>query len=271
MRNHTIIILFLLSCLVLTACESGEGTPALQPTNTGKSPTIPADTATARPTVTASPVSTDTPTPVDTDTPEPTLTFTLAATLSPTPTQFLGFEDARVYKAFAYYDETIFHFIVPNVANPYYGTVDGVPMTCEVDESYINALLCRANADLFGTDVKHFEFFADEARTFLVYRGDFSTTLNKKPPTAVPMFTPTSSTGLIWPRADYTDADVTWSPKPSGCAERGVNLTCEIEYRKYDDGSCLVGQSCWDSCGFYYSVDTIKDKTGNWEPSGPCW
>ena len=259
MRHHSIIGLFFLSCLMLTACTSGTQVP--ESTDT---PTIPPSTATSRPTFTSSPAPTNTATPIDTDTPEPTLTFTPAATLSPTPTQFLGFEDASVYKAFAYYNETIFHFIVPYVASPYYGTVDGVPMTCELEEGYENALLCRAQGDLFGTDIKSFEFYADEARTVLVYRGDFSTTLDVLPPTPTPF-------GFIWPRADYTTADITWGVTPPGCTERGVNLSCEIEYRKYDDGSCLVGQSCWDSCGFYYSVDTIKDKTGNWEPSGPCW
>jgi len=262
MRHHSIKILFLLGMILLTACTSGT-----QSIPTAEAPTVLANTATSQPTFTASPVPTDTATPVDTDTPQPTFTFTPSMTLSPTPTEFLGFEDATVYKAFAYYDETIFHFIVPRIQNNYYGTVDGVPMTCEVEEDYVNALLCRAQADLFGTDVKRFEFFADEARTFLVHSGDFSTTLNVRPPTPTP-------SGFIWPRADYTAADVTWGVIPPGCAERGLNLSCEIEYRKYADGSCLVGQSCWDSCGFYYSVDTInkyKDANDLWEPSGPCW
>ena len=259
MRYQSIITLFFVSCLMLTACTSGA-----QSTITTEVPTAPADTATSRPTFTASPVPTNTAIPVDTDTPEPTLTFTPAATLSPTPTQFLGFENAKVYKAFAYYDETIFHFIVPFVDSSYYGTVDGVPMTCELEEGYENALLCRAKTDLFGTDMKHFEFFADQDRTFLVYSGDFATTLDKRPPTPTP-------SGFIWPRADYTAGDITWGITPPDCKERGVNLSCEIEYRKYADGSCLVGQSCWDNCGFYYSVDTIKDKSGPWESTGPCW
>ena len=262
MRQQSIKIMFLLGLVLLTACTSGT-----QSTQAAETPTIPADTATSQPTLTASPVPTDTATPVDTDTPEPTLTFTPLATLSPTPTQFLGFENASVYKAFAYYDETIFHFIVPFVDSSYYGTVDGVPMTCELEAGYENALLCRAKADLFGTDVKSFEFFADQDRTFLVYSGDFSTTLDKRPPTPTP-------SGFIWPRADYTAADITWGITPPDCKERGVNLSCEIEYRKYADGSCRVGQSCWDSCGFYYSVDTInnyKDSNDYWEPSGPCW
>jgi hypothetical protein len=259
MRHQSIIILFLLGCILLTAC-----TTESQSTVTTEAPTVSANTATSRPTMTASPVPTNTVTTADTATLESTLTFTPAATLSPTPTDFLGFEDAKVYKAFAYYDETIFHFIVPFVDSAYYGSVDGVSMNCELEEGYENALLCRANADLFGTDVKYFEFFADQDRTFLVYSGDYSTTLDKRPPTPTP-------SGFIWPRADYTAADVTWGVTPPGCTERGLNLSCEIEYRKYADGSCLVGQSCWDSCGFYYSVDTIKDKTGPWESTGPCW
>jgi hypothetical protein len=88
--------------------------------------------------------------------------------------------------------------------------------------------------DLFGTDIKAFEFFADEEKTFLLYEGEFSTTLDKRPPTPVP-------NGLIWPRADYTADDITWGQTPPGCTTRGINLTCEIEYRRYSDNSCLVG------------------------------
>jgi hypothetical protein len=180
------------------------------------------------------------------------------------PTQFMGFEFARVFKALAYDEETIFYFIVPNVASIYYGTVDGYDMVCETDPEQENLLECRVKEDLFGTDIKAFEFFADEEKTFLVYEGEFSTTLDKRPPTPVP-------NGLIWPRADYTADDITWGITPPGCTTRGINLTCEIEYRRYSDNSCLVGMSCWDSCGYYYSVNTIDNKVGDWVPWGPCW
>jgi hypothetical protein len=194
----------------------------------------------------------------------PTFTETPSVTPSFTPTQFLGFNDAYVYESWASFEGTNFYFIVPGVKANYYGLVDGYPMTCESDVDEENLLVCFSEENLFGTDIKAFEFFADEALTIPVYEGEFSTYLDQPAPTEV-------SSGLIWPRADYTSADVTWGNTPPGCSERGINFSCEIEYRLYFDGACLVGMSCFDSCGFYYSVDTIKHKEGDWISWGPCW
>ena len=193
-----------------------------------------------------------------------TITSTASPIPSPTPTPFLGFEGASVYKAIVFDKETTFYLIVPGVSAPYYGTVDQFSLSCEADPNQDNLLVCNSNENLFGTDMKLFEFFADEAKSFLVFKGEFSTDLDKVQPTATPA-------GFIWPRADFTSADIAWGITPGNCSVRGINLTCEIEYRKYDDGSCLVGISCFDSCGYYYSVDTIKNKTGNWVGWGPCW
>jgi len=181
-----------------------------------------------------------------------------------TPTKFFGFEDARVFQSYADITGTIFYFIVPGVAAPYYGTVDGYELTCEPDPNQENLLICRSEENLFGTNLKDFEFFADEDHTFLVYEGAFVTYLHIIPATPTPA-------GFIWPRADFSPADVAWGYTPPNCTERGVNLTCEIEYRLYEDNSCLVGMSCFDSCGHYYSVDTIKSRSGAYTFSGPCW
>jgi hypothetical protein len=256
MRYKLFYIIILLA-LFLSACSNTSATDVAQAPEADEPTSLP-DTETPLPTLTATDASTDTPAPSPTN----TATYTFTPTML--PTQFMGFESANIFKALAYMDETLFYFIVPYVASPYYGTVDGYDMVCEPDPEQENLLTCRAEEDLFGTDMKYFEFYADEARTYLVYAGEFSTTLDKLPPTPVPV-------GLIWPRADYTAADITWGQNPPGCTERGVNLQCETEYRKYSDGSCLVGMTCWDTCGYYYSVNTIKDKQGDWIPSGPCY
>jgi hypothetical protein len=201
-----------------------------------------------------------------TDTPSPTAEDTSTATIPPavTPTPFLGFKHARVYQSYADTTESVFYFIVPGVTAAYYGTVDGYDLTCEPNPSQPNLLVCRSNENLFGTNIMDFEFFADEDHTFLVYEGAFATNLHIIPATPTPA-------AFIWPRADFLPADVTWGNTPANCPERGVNLSCEIEYRLYDDNSCLVGMSCFDSCGFYYSVDTIKNKPDPYTFSGPCW
>ena len=249
-RYPYIIIIFI---LFLSACSTPSNTEVAQaPAETEESISVP-DTEEPLP----SPSSTATE--ANTQTPPPTATNTATLTITPTmlPTEFMGFEYASVFKALAYMDETLFYFIVPYVASPYYGTVDGVDLTCESDPEQENLLFCRAEEDLFGSDVKHFEFYADEEKSYLVYEGDFSTSLDVLPPTPTPV-------GFIWPLADFTEDDITWGQTPPGCTQRGVNLTCEIEYREYYDGKCLVGATCYDSCGYYYSVNTIKNKTGDY-------
>jgi hypothetical protein len=251
MRHRLFVALLVLISLALSACVAAETPTVSQASDT---PAVPDVTETALPTATEA--STDTP----------TATLTSTATLTPTlqPTEFTGFQFASVFKAFAYVDETLFYFIVPGVASPYYGTVDGVDLICETDEEQENLLFCRAEEDLFGTDWKSFKFYSDEAKSFLVYEGDFSTTLDKIPPTPTPP-------GFIWPLADFTSADIFWGDTPPGCMARGVGLNCETEYRIYEDGSCLVGMSCYDDCGYYYSVDTIRDHPGTYIFADSCW
>ncbi len=71
---------------------------------------------------------------------------------------------------------------------------------------------------------------------------------------------------LIWPRAWFTPADVTW--RNNTCPQEGQKLNCEFEYRK-DSRGCYVGATCYDACGWFYSVNTIPP--GVVEFSDPCW
>ncbi len=74
---------------------------------------------------------------------------------------------------------------------------------------------------------------------------------------------------LIWPRATFSVADITWGGN-TWCPARGENLSCEVEYRNYN-GLCVVGMTCYDACGFYYSVNTIPPGGGDYTFSGPCY
>jgi hypothetical protein len=260
MKLHAPSALIIILTFLLSACQVGQMesdidaaqvSAVFTPFDQHNTPTLP-------PTTFATETRSFTPAPTKADTSTPTISPSI------TPTPFFGFENARVWHAFARQEETVFYFIVPGVAATYYGTVDGFELTCETDSEQENLLVCRAEQNLFGTNLKAFEFFADQTKTFLVYEGSFTTELDKILPTPTPP-------GFIWPRADYTVADITWGYTPADCPARGINLTCEIEYRRYDDGSCLVGMSCYDSCGFYYSVDTIKNKPAPHTFSGPCW
>ena len=74
--------------------------------------------------------------------------------------------------------------------------------------------------------------------------------------------------GLIWPRANFSEGNITW--RQSSCSAEGKNLSCEIEYRT-DSSGCYVGMSCYDDCGWYYSVNTIPGHVGAEYGSGPCY
>lgn len=256
MKPYRLIVYILLFLILISACANERVTT--------QSIQIASNTPTKNKTSVSVPSLTPLPSSTFTLAPTASKTATITQTPTNTPTVFFGFESARVYKAFAYENETIFYFIVKDVTAPYYGNVDGHPLICEPDLAYQNSLTCRCPDDLFGKDMMYFEFYADEAKTFLVYIGEFSTLLNIRPPT------PTIQS-LFWPRANFTSADITWGETPADCPARGVGLVYETEYRKYSDDSCLVGMTCTDSCGFYYSVDTIKDKQGDWIGVGSCW
>lgn len=81
-------------------------------------------------------------------------------------------------------------------------------------------------------------------------------------------FTPTPelTARLIWPRARFGPGDVSW--RGYSCPQEGQNLSCEFEYRK-DSQNCYVGATCYDACGWFYSVNTIPP--GVEEFSGPCY
>lgn len=73
---------------------------------------------------------------------------------------------------------------------------------------------------------------------------------------------------LTWPKADFSQHDVWWGGD-AWCPSRGENVSCEIEYRQYSNG-CFVGMTCFDACGKYYGVDTIKYGIGSYTFSLPC-
>lgn len=72
---------------------------------------------------------------------------------------------------------------------------------------------------------------------------------------------------LIWPRAFFGPEHVTW--RNYSCPQEGQNLSCEFEYRKDESNNCYVGATCYDDCGWFYSVDTIPPGVN--EFSGPCY
>lgn len=95
--------------------------------------------------------------------------------------------------------------------------------------------------------------------------------------TVVPSETPTETVTptlaltarLIWPRANFGPQHVTW--RSESCPQEGNNLSCEVEYRTDEHLNCYVGMTCYDACGWFYSVNTIPDHVGPNYGSSPCW
>ncbi len=74
---------------------------------------------------------------------------------------------------------------------------------------------------------------------------------------------------LIWPRANFGPEHVSW--RLESCPQEGNKLSCEIEYRTDENNNCYVGMTCYDACGWFYSVNTIPDHVGPEYASKSCW
>lgn len=90
-------------------------------------------------------------------------------------------------------------------------------------------------------------------------------------PTETPTETVTPTVALtarlIWPRAKFGPEHVSW--RSGTCPQEGQKISCVFEYRKDSSLNCYVGGTCYDACGWFYSINTIPP--GVEEFSGPCW
>lgn len=252
MRKLNKILLVIFLAVIFVACSPSTPPPVEQSHSTTQ--------ITQKPTNTIRITNTYTPTFFTTSTPGKTATPTIA--LTNTPTLIPGLSEIELYSAWNRGNQTVFSFILPGIDIPLFGKVDDYLMQCEPSDQYNGDLLCVTDNYIFGVEKSYFEFFVDEAMQIIVYEGEFTTGLVEKKPTP-PMM------GLIWPKAVFTDADILFAGAETWCPLRGQNISCETEYRNYE-GVCLVGHTCYDACGWYYSVDTIKSRQGPYTFSEPC-
>ena len=237
--NNKSSFLFLLPVIlvVIAAC----GTASVQPTPTPTpipsvlEPTIVpvTPTQTAEPTLTP----TNTPTITPTNTPEPTAT--------PTLIPFAGFkEQFRFYRTWFDEGKTIFYFLNAGIDQPLFARIDQHKLKCEHDPETQSAMRCVATERIEIEEEKiiPIEFFADEAYFQSVFQYDI-----KLPKALVPLYS-----------------------NEFDCPDRGLNVQCEYEYRKYTN-LCTTSITCYDACGYYYSIDNIPENmTGPWTPIGSC-
>ncbi|MBN2048626.1 MAG: hypothetical protein JW750_12345 [Anaerolineaceae bacterium] len=224
MKNSKLLILLVLTVLFLAACKP-ESAAVVEPTFTSAPPTS---------TPTASPEPTHTPEPSPTATATPTLVPTETNTPTPSPTPFTGFENSSInsweQKHGNYY---LFQFVVPEVSMSYYAIIEGNPFECEFDPNYPDRLFCLGDFIDYNKEYIDVAFFEDDLMSQLAFEQPYFLkrvvlTYNQEPIQGDP---------------------TTW------CPQRGENVTCETEYRSYQGEECIV-QTCFDACGYYYSVHT---------------
>lgn len=206
--------------------------PTAQPTAT----LVPSPTVVV-PTVTQTPEPTPTPTVTPTNTPEPTST--------PTLIPFSGFLDAfRFYRTWFDSGKTFFYFLNAGISQPLYAKLGSYELLCAHDPVTQSAMKCESNERIEveeGTKLL-IDFFADPRFYQSVRQYEFEIPKSIKP--------------------IYSNE--------FDCPQRGQNVTCETEYRKYEH-LCTTSITCYDACGYYYSFDNIPPGLEDpWVAVGSC-
>lgn len=228
-----VLCLLPIALVVLAACGAGVAQPSATPT-VSPTPVVP----TAVPaTPTQTPEPTQTPTTVPTNTPEPTAT--------PTLIPFKGFtENFRFYRTWYDNNKTVFYFLNASLDQPLYAKIDQHQLLCEHDSKTQSAMQC-VSEDRIEIDDENpipIEFFADKGFNQSVYRYEI-----KIPKALVPVYS-----------------------NEFDCPDRGLNVQCEYEYRKYEN-YCSTSITCYDACGYYYSIDNLPpEPNAPWTPIGSC-
>ena len=191
-------------------------------------------TATALPpTVTLAPTNTLAPTA----TTPPIATFTLAPTHTETVTATQGPEFSK-FNAFSFAKKTtelmMIGIQVPGLKKTLNITVNGKKFICGMDAAYPEKIFCTG--PMLPIEKLLPIQFVSVTGDFVAFEGTIT----------IPPVQENSSTPLV-------NSD-NW------CPERGKNVTCETENRTWYSPPCVVS-SCFDACGYYYSIDTCQNST----------
>ena len=234
MKAIKLVYYFLpLALVVLTACGAGtvENNVTATLLPSPVVPTVVPATSTSTPEPTLTPISTPT------NTPGPTAT--------PTPIHFKGYpENFRFYRTWFDNNKTVFYFLNASLDQPLYARIDQSQLYCEHDSKTQSAMQCISEDRIEVKDDKPIliEFFADKDFYQMVYRYEITI-----PKALQPLYS-----------------------NEFDCPDRGQNVQCEYEYRKYAD-YCSTSITCYDACGYYYSIDNLPpDPDAPWTPIGSC-
>jgi hypothetical protein len=229
MKTKTITLyIVLIFAITISGCAAPTPSPTVAPTATPIPPTETAiPTEISIPTVMLTEVPSLTPTA--TTSPSPTLT----ATASFTPTPMIFFDGFRLNAAQKKPYGFLLIFILPGVVNPIQVSVDGKRFNCQVDIKLPDKLICTGP-----------ELWTEKEMPVVFYGPDDITPIYKS------VVFISNKTINNYPEG------INWNL----CPNRATNVTCETENRVRFDPPCVVS-TCFDACGYFYSIDTCKNST----------
>ncbi len=212
-------------------------TAAVEPTATAAPTQPPPVSETPRLIETLSPSNTPSPQPTATFTPSPSMTHTATVTSTPTPS-FAGF--SVTYAQYTNYGMLI-GFKIPGIKENYRLTVNKIEYKCQINDKAQDSLYCYG-PQFNQNEIVTLDFFPLEGEGKPLYEVSYKVSL-LVPPT-------------VDPRILMTQA-------PGTCPQRGVDVTCETEYRNNGNGGYCIVATCNDACGYYYSMDTCPEGSVN--------
>ncbi len=223
--THVLLLVLVgLLALVIAGCQAS--TP--QPTATEAVPTTPVqptDTFTPAPsaTVTATEIPSETPTPTAIPaTATPSIAFDQAKIIGVTQ-QLNGVSTGSVNV------QLVIAF--PGIQQAYNVVLNKVNYYCSVVASVPDRLFCNGLVKPKGDQSLSLDF-TDVNSGAVLYSTEVSI-----PSAYIPTDIPAGDTG-------------NW------CPDRGKNEYCEYECRIAPDGSACLVASCYDACGYYFSIDS---------------
>lgn len=224
MNKKLLLSLVLLVVMVTMAACSPAAAPAATQTVA-----LPAPSETTLPTDTVVPTFTSTVT----SSPLPTLTFTPTITFTATA----GVANFQVYSVGQQANGMAIYFKIPGLKEAYKVVIDSnKDYSCFLDERYPERLFC------YGPNIQ----------------------LDENLPIS---FYPMGSNEAVYTGTINIPKAIFSTPLPVGaartwCPQRGEHVTCETENRLNLQGEPCIVSTCFDLCGYYYSINTCPDTPG---------
>ena len=218
-------------CVLAVSLLLAAGCTAFQPQPTATPTATMTATETLTPTATATIEPSSTPTPTDTPTP--------TATETPGP----NFAAAKVIGITQSVNGVQLVIEFPGIQQNYGLVLDRVTYVCAIAAEVPDRIFCNGLK----------KPSADKALTVQFTDADNGAVLY-------------DSTWTI--SSAYIPTDVPVGDANTWCPDRGKDVKCEYECRLDDSGSACMIASCYDACGYYFSVDSCPASVQ--PPFTPC-